>query len=567
MHTTPPPPVLEAGKEWQYIINMMVHQRKLTPDQFRDANKKRAALKNTNNQHLIQFMYELGYVKYDHFADFVVEIFKEKLDVSRGHSTHLTARKDEEQVRYFHGDVEVSPCFFPVLTELRPQIVLTYDDYIVMRDRESSEITAEQKSSGHKDTNFSFEQMARDAANQGASDIHIVPKEHYYYVFFRKNGDLVEQSTYMLDIESGWDLIGMIKTDAAKFSKGTFKQDKHLSPQDARLVYGDIDLRLAFIPDGVGGHRMSVVARVIKKTVMTKPDLLARGFHSKMVEAVLRTSQLEGGLIVVSGITGSGKTTFLGEVLASIDTRRRILTIEDPVEVLQSNKNITQHQIFIPPDKDEDRMGYSEFAKIAKRSDPNVVSIGEMRKDPELSDMVFEMAYAGQLVYTTIHIRSCFEVFHALQHVFGLDRESVVPLVYLSVNMKLTKKLCKECREADTEGQNRTRVEGMMEKFKYEYKVSAQEFVKNKELKTFVRNPKGCSKCNYTGYSGRIPMYEYFEPSIDLVEYILKDKPTKYQIEKYVCTRNLGQNRLSTFIQRLIDGEVDTSPEIFNAIL
>lgn len=565
MQHTPPPPAPDPGQEWTYIIKMMVHQHKLTAEQYKDAYKKREALKNTNSQHLIQFMYELGYVKYDQFAEFVVEIFKDQLDISRGHSSHLVSRKDDEQIRYFNGDAEVSPCFYPVLTEMRPQVVLTYDDYVIMLQTESTDKATEQKS-GHKDVNFTFEVMARDAANQGASDIHIVPKEHYYYVFFRKNGDLIEQSKYMLDIESGWELVTQIKLDAAKLSKGNFKADKHLSPQDARVVYGDIDLRLAFIPDGVGGHRMSVVARVIKKTVMTKPDLLARGFHLKMVQAVLRSSQLDGGLITISGITGSGKTTFLGEVLALIDTRRRILTIEDPVEVIQSNKNITQHQIFIPPDEDEDRMGYSEFAKIAKRSDPNVVSIGEMRKDPELSDMVFEMAYAGQLVYTTIHIRSCFEVFHALQHVFMLDLESVVPLVFLSVNMKLTKKLC-DCKHEDKDGHNRTRIEGMMEKFKYEHKVSAQEFLKNKEIKTFIRNPQGCQKCNFTGYSGRIPMYEYFEPNIDLVEYILKDKPTKYQIEKFVCSRNLGQNRLETFIQRMIDGEVDTSPEIFNAIL
>lgn len=561
-----PEPVLKQGEEWNYVLQMLVYKKKMTMNQYSTAYNKRKSLKNS--QHIMQILYELGYVKYGDFAEFMMEIFGNSAELIRGHSSQLIVRDEDGKTRYFYDDREVVPCFHPVLSELRPQFILDYDDYLIMDERIH---TAVANSGGvHKETtvSFSFETVARDAANQGASDIHIIPKENFYYMFFRKNGDLIEQEKYLLDIDQGWEFVTQIKLDASRSSKGSFKADKHTAPMDARIIYGDIDLRLVFIPDGLNGRRMSVIARVIKKTVISKPDLKAKGFHAPIIDSVIRTSRLDGGFVVISGITGSGKSTFLAEVLASIDKHRRILSIEDPIEYVQSGKNITQHQLYLPPDPKEDRMGYHEFTKAAKRADPNVLSIGEMRNDSQLVDAVFEMAYAGQLVYTTIHIRSCFEVFHALEHVFKMNKESLVPLVFLSVNMKLTKRLC-ECKKEDTEKVNVTKINEMMPKFRYEHKESAMRFVQNKDgFKTYLHNPKGCPKCGYSGYSGgRVPMYEYFEPSVELIEYILKTKPTNYDIEKYACTRKLGQNRLDTFIQRLIDGEVDTSPAILDAIL
>ncbi|MDD5211414.1 MAG: ATPase, T2SS/T4P/T4SS family, partial [Sulfuricurvum sp.] len=446
--------------------------------------------------------------------------------------------------------------------------ILSYDDYSIMDERVSHSVLS--GSDKEKITvDFTFENMARDAANQGASDIHIIPKEKFYYVFFRKNGDLIEQEKYLLDIERGFDFVTLIKLDASATSKGGFKADKHIAPQDARVVYGDIDLRLVFIPDGLNGQRMAVIARVIKKTIIRDPDLKAKGFHDPIITAINRTSRLEGGFIILSGITGSGKSTLLADILATIDKRRRVLTIEDPIEYVLSGKNITQHQLYIPPDEeDKDRMGYLEFTKAAKRADPNVLSIGEMRKNPDLIDAVSEMVYAGQLVYTTIHIQSCFKVVHAMEHVFKMNRESVVPSIFLSINMKLTKRLCDHCKNEDTEKNNISRLNELKPKFRYESKESLDEFLSSKDsYVTYLHNPEGCPKCGYTGYSGRVPMYEYFEPSVELIDFILKSNPTNYDIEKYVCSRNLGQNRLDTYIQRLIDGEVDTSQVILDSIL
>lgn len=559
-------PILKAGEEWNYVIAMLAYRGKLTKEQYFAAYKKRQSIKN--EQHIMQILYELGYINYHDFAEFIIEIFGDSLTLIRGHSSQLHVKKDDVKPRYFYGETEVSPCFTPVLNEYRTQFVLNYDDFSIMNER----VTHSASSSSDKERpifDFNFEQMVRDAANQGASDVHIIPKENFYYVFFRKNGDLVEQEKYLLDIEIGFEFVRQIKIEASPSSRGNFKADNHIAPQDARLLYGDIDLRLVFIPDGINGQRMSVIARVIKKTIIRDPDLKAKGFHDPIIAAINRTSRLEGGFIILSGITGSGKSTLLADILATIDKRRRVLTIEDPIEYVLSGKNITQHQLYIPSDEsDKDRMGYLEFTKAAKRADPNVLSIGEMRKNPDLIDAVSEMVYAGQLVYTTIHIQSCFKVVHAMEHVFKMNRESVVPSIFLSINMKLTKKLCDHCKTEDTEKTNLSRLNELKSKLRYESKESLDEFLNSKDrYTTYLHNPDGCPKCGYTGYAGRVPMYEYFEPTVELIDFILKTNPTNYDIEKYVCSRNIGQNRLDTYVQRLIDGEVDTSQAILDAIL
>lgn len=557
-------PILKAGEEWNYVIAMLVYKGKLTQNQYVAAYRKRESIKN--EQHIMQILFELGYINYQGFADFIIEIFSNKTNLMRGHSNQLLTKNDDAKIRYFYGEQEVSPCFFPVLNELRPQFILSYDDYSIMKEKAASSSSL----AGGKETtiDFTFENMARDAANQGASDIHIIPKENFYYVFFRKNGDLVEQEKYLLDIEHGFEFVGQIKLDCAPTSKGGFKADNHIAPQDARLVYGDIDLRLVFIPDGLHGQRMAVVARVIKKTVIKDPDLRSLGLHEPIISAIKRTSQLEGGFVLLSGITGSGKSMLLAYILESIDRTKRILTIEDPIEYIQSGKNITQHQLYIPPEEeDKDRMGYLEFTKAVKRADPNVLSIGEMRKNTDLIDAVSELVYAGQLVYTTIHIQSAFKVVHAMEHVFRMNREILVPSIFLSINLKLTKRLC-NCKIEDTKKVNSDRLDAIKNKLRYEYKESLNEFLNAKDnIVTYLHNPDGCPNCGYTGYSGRVPMYEYFEPSVELVDYILKNNPTNNDIEKYVCSKRLGQNRLDTYIKRLIDGEVDTSPVILNAIL
>jgi type IV pilus assembly protein PilB len=563
-------------KQWLKVFRALFE--KIGKEKISLAHEKKQAL---NAKHLFEVLDHLGYMKYSDARDLVFNLFRDELPLLESTRASQIRFINDSQEKYFLCDNQIThPCFIPVNDASIHQSLLSYDDFNFIISQYTNEDTRERK---NVFTNFTFENVVNDAVLQGASDIHIAPKEDFYRIFFRLSGDLVEQEKYMLDIDKGSDFVYSIKLEASRSSKGAFNLDKNTAPQDGRVVYDGVDARLIFIPDGVLGKRTTVTARVIVKVTVDKPDLSKKGFGANIRKSIIDTTKRSGGLVLISGITGSGKSMLTAEILAGIEKSRRIYTIEDPIEYVLSGKNITQHQLYLPP-SGEDAMGYSEFTKALKRADADIVSIGEMRNDSSLVQAIFEMANAGQLIFTTVHIRSAFEIYHALDHVFKLDFKSVVPIVFLSINAKLSKKLCENCKVVDHNNINADRLQKILPKLPYERKIVAEEFIKqSKTIKTFLRGGEElkngfpmldhdgktipCSKCNGSGYSGRTPLYEFFEPDVEMIEYILKYQPTRFQIEDRACQKKLGQNRLETFIEKMVAGLIDTSPEIIKTIL
>jgi type II secretory ATPase GspE/PulE/Tfp pilus assembly ATPase PilB-like protein len=556
-----------AGEELKFLTISI--QQELGLIKFRTAIDKRKTI--GQSIHLLEVLHELGYLSFQAQVKLIYGLFSEYVeDLIVGNVSTVSIKSVDGAVRFFFQDDEVVPCFCPSMREHKKQMLLSYDDYLYIEKQSKNGAGEEKKISF---STFVFENIVHDAAIQGASDIHMIPKEDYYRVFFRMSGDLVEQEKYLMSVEDGFEFTKMMKLEATKFMKGSFNADKHTAPQEARIEYDGVDVRLQFIPDGTLGNKLTSIARVIRKTKVQKADLLSKGFYPNIIASIKDAGKRAGGLIVISGVTGSGKSTLLADILSDIDERKRIYTIEDPIEYILPGKNITQHQLYIPP-SGEDGMGYSEFTKAAKRADPDVVSIGEMRNDPTLVKAIFEMANAGQLIYTTVHIRSAFELYHAFDKVFEIKYESIVPLVFMSINMKLSKRLCDKCKVPDKNNENAKAINAALKKLPFLYKTKAEEFVTEQDQhKTFLKAPAPkigeavCPHCGGKGYDGRVPMYEYFEPDVQMIEWILRETPTRYEIEQRASLKKLGQNRLSTFIARLIDGQIDTSPEIFNTIL
>lgn len=563
---------LKKGDEWayvgQYIAKIIGNEKYITA-----LSRKKLLASSTNTIHLATVLHEQNFFTYHNLRDLILNIFEPALSLTKASVQDIVIDNSHGGSKYYLRDgKEVFPCWLPNASEINShQAIMMFQDYEALSGM--SETSTASKTGGVA----VFKDIVNDAYKRGASDIHLVPKEQYAHVFFRIDGDLIKQSQYIMTAEQGYALAESIAIEANDFSKGKFSSDNLNFDQEGRIEYADmgvsgVDVRLEFIPDGAMKKRLSVVARVIHRKRIEKADFEKSGYHKHVVKHIQETSMLSDGLILISGITGSGKSTLNADTMTIIDQNKRIYTIEDPIEYFLANDNITQHQIYIPPKKEGEtthrKMGFAEYVFALKRGDPNVVNIGEMRKDKDLIDAIFEMSNAGQLVYTTAHINSAFGTYHSLEEVYKIPRESSVRVLLFTMNLKLTKKLCNNCKVEDTEHLNAARLEAIKDRIPCAYKVPLTSFLENKrEYKTYLKG-SGCHMCGKTGYSGRVPMYEYLRPDVDLIEWINERKPTRYMIEDRACRdQEIGQNRLTTFIQRLKDGEIDTSDQILQSIL
>jgi type II secretory ATPase GspE/PulE/Tfp pilus assembly ATPase PilB-like protein len=374
---------------------------------------------------------------------------------------------------------------------------------------------------------------------------------------------------------TGKQLIRIIKNQAAKQTKGKFSADRAYKPQDAKIVYEKlgphrVDVRLSFVPSGLLDDNESVVARILVSKTIEAANIVSLGYDKAFAETMNNIAWTKGGLVVISGITGSGKSTLLANIIAGIDASKKIVTAEDPIEYRISRPNIEQHQIYEPPveneaERAEKTMGFRELAKAFKRGDPDIVVIGETRKDPSLLEALFEMAEAGQLVFTTIHIVSAFALYRALGEVFGLDQAVTAPVVKTSVNQALTKKLCPHCKVPDVAGKNKKWVEEILPDVRYGVVDFAKEFL-DSNTPTYVKG-EGCAHCSGTGLLGRTPIYEYFVPDAKLKDEIASERLSPFQIENRVYEMGRGRNKFDVFIEKLKNGEIDADPKFARAIL
>ena len=373
----------------------------------------------------------------------------------------------------------------------------------------------------------------------------------------------------------GEEFVHKMAVRAGRDTMGKFNPENKVTAQDARIRYQDlrgysVDVRLAFIPNGKL-EGVNVVARLLRSESITNAvDLTEKGYDEKSVSFINRAKRRRNGLFIVSGITGSGKSTLISSVISTLSSDLRIFTIEDPIEYKLSGSNVSQLQIYEPQEDKEQKlkMGFLEYVKALKRADPDVVMIGEMRNDPELIAAVIEMSKAGQLIFSTVHIPSAFTIYDSLNQVFGIDLRTTIDIVLFSLNQTLTKRLCPHCRIEDREHLNRKRIKESMSEFPYVYKKPLEDFLQDDGV-TWIRNEKGCDKCVNGFAPGRVPIYEYFYPTAEMMEELhgKRDSINKTFVERYVCENGLGINKLSCYVERLKNGDVDTSPEIITKLM
>ena len=325
-----------------------------------------------------------------------------------------------------------------------------------------------------------------DAIQVNASDIHIEPQEARVQIRFRIDGLLVPQH----DADSR---IGPAIALRLKLMAGLDISEKRL-PQDGRfaVVVRDtpVDVRISTMPTQ---HGESVVMRLLNRIVGLK-----RLEHLGMPESILpRFREIisrDSGMVLVTGPTGSGKTTTLYAALAELNTpEHKIITVEDPVEYRLPG--INQVQV-----SDKIELTFSRVLRAALRQDPDVILVGEIR-DEETAQIGLRASITGHMVFSTLHTRDASSAPVRLIDM-GAPSYMVASSLHAVVSQRLLRRNCESCIAPDP-----------LEPREAAYLV--HELGEAHRGHQFMRG-RGCAHCNGTGYSGRIGVYEMLEMTHEL---------------------------------------------------
>ena len=333
------------------------------------------------------------------------------------------------------------------------------------------------------------------AAKARASDIHIEPSREQIKVRYRVDGVLYDLLTPPKHIQSA--LISRIKV-MAKLDIA----EKRL-PQDGRfnvkIGNTEIDVRVSTIPTAAGER---VVMRLLNKT-STLFGITDLGVSGSQMEHLKRLVTAPNGIILVTGPTGSGKTTSLYAILSHINTPDiNIITVEDPVEYQIDGIN----QIQVNP---KIGLTFASGLRSIVRQDPDVILVGEVR-DRETAEIAVQSALTGHLVFSTLHTNDSPSAITRLVDI-GIEPFLISSSVNAVIAQRLVRVLCKDCREPKAYGRTALGQIGMDPE---------------KLGESLLYTPGGCERCIQTGYRGRVGIFEFMTMSDTLKRLILESHDT-----------------------------------------
>lgn len=366
-----------------------------------------------------------------------------------------------------------------------------------------------------------------NALEGGASDIHIEPYEKVLRVRYRIDGMLEETKSPPKSVQAA--LISRLKIMA------NLDIAEHRLPQDGRIRIKfkgrEIDFRVAILPTYYGEK---VVMRVLDKGSLTL-DLDKLGFEDQPMTAFREALKRPFGMILMTGPTGSGKTTTLYSALHKLnEPTHNIVTVEDPVEYELYGINQVQTHAEIG-------LTFASALRQILRQDPDIVMVGEIR-DEETADVAIKAALTGHLVLSTLHTNDAASVFTRLTDM-GLEPFLIQSSVILAAAQRLLRRVCSECREPVRVPQDvLDRIQ-----WKPELHDGAPQFVRG----------RGCSRCADSGSKGRLAVIEAMPNYPELEELILqRASATQLKERAMECgMRTLRQNSLAKAAQGMVSLE------------
>lgn len=331
-----------------------------------------------------------------------------------------------------------------------------------------------------------------NALEQNASDIHVEPEEDTFDIRFRVDGIMYTRRTLPKERYAA-------VASRLKLVSGIDIAERRL-PQDGRIgmrVNGqDLDIRVSSLP---GVHGESIVMRLLPKE-RKELELERLGYQPDHLNLLRKLSARPHGIVLVTGPTGSGKSTTLYSTLDEAnDGHRKIITVEDPVEF--NLPHITQVQVH-----SDIGMTFARALKSILRQDPDVIMIGEIR-DLETAEIAVQAALTGHLVLSTLHTNDSLSAFTRLIDMGVEPFLAATPVIAVQAQ-RLVRRLCEHCAQPSEPSLH---VSQNLERWQHLFGDDRPNW----------REPTGCNKCNHTGYRGRLGIYELVEVSDELRELVL----------------------------------------------
>jgi len=341
--------------------------------------------------------------------------------------------------------------------------------------------------------------VVAEAIKSGVSDIHIEPYRFSSRVRYRLDGILTEQEHFAKFLHSNY---GAVVTRFKIMGKLDIAERR--LPQDGAIPFKIdgkvVDLRLSILPTA---NNERIVMRVLNKDA-GDISLEQLNFEETDLSNLRKAIHGTQGLVLVTGPTGSGKTTTLYSILKEVSKPHlNILTAEDPVEY--ELDGVGQVQI-----KDDIGLNFAAALRSFLRQDPEIILVGEMR-DKETVDIGLKAALTGHLVFSTLHTNDAPSTITRLQNM-GTPDYLISAAVSLVLAQRLARKTCTECREPDEDITPKA--------------LADLGFTVEQASRAKVQKGKGCAKCNDSGYKGRMGIYEILNVTKPIKEAILRKATT-----------------------------------------
>ena len=370
-------------------------------------------------------------------------------------------------------------------------------------------------------------EMIDQAVRQRASDIHIEPMERQVRIRYRIDGALYEKATYsqklMAAISARIKIIGGMDISEKR------------KPQDGRITQivdrQEFDIRVSILPTVYGEK---IVMRLTSKNALTKEksQLGFKPAELKQFDHILKNPH---GILLVTGPTGSGKSTTLYTALSELNTEDvNIITVEDPVEANIDGIN----QVHVNP---KANLTFASALRSILRQDPDIIMIGEIR-DNETASIAVQASITGHMVVSTLHTNSAAGTVTRLEDM-GIEPYLLADSVVGIIAQRLVRRLCPSCKREKLADAEEKELLGL----------APEEEVK-------IYEPCGCEKCDGTGYRGRIGVYEILEMTPALKRIISKGGGAE-EIKEQALTEGMHTLRMSA-TEYVLDGTTSVSEMI-----
>ncbi|QSS96293.1 GspE/PulE family protein [Psychroflexus sp. ALD_RP9] len=457
--------------------------------------------------------------------------------------THLKQLVSDEQAYLYriipvaYDQDSISFLTDKVTTDKTRELQILFDKTVFLEEESASKIDEllsfnfrkKQQSSQFNYSEDFILNLLYNAKSVSGSDIHLEPYEDNARIRFRIDGKLIEQ--HIVRLEDYPVLVNKIKI------KANLDISEKRLPQDGRISINakgeEFDIRVSSLPTLYGEK---IVMRILNKDANAL-DIQDLGMTKKELREYQEQVQKPNGIILISGPTGSGKTTTLYATLKQLNTNEtNILTIEDPIEY--TLKGINQVQL-----KESIGLDFPNTLKTFLRQDPDIIMIGEIR-DAKTANMAVRAALTGHLVLSTIHTNSAWATINRLIDM-GIPSYLLASTLNMSLAQRLLRTLCPHCKTKNPADPN---------DFPEHYKIP-------KDLQTYYK-PVGCPECYYTGYSGRKAIYEIIPIIKTLKE---KIKNNDLEIEDHCIEHNITNLRQNA-LQLLKEGQT-SAKEVYPFLL